>query len=179
MITPYIFYPLNLFTIRFQFVHLQCIADGMNIVFSRLNSYVMKKTIRYLIFLAAFTGFLVSCDPNDNSPDDTDPRDKFVGNWTCNENSTQNGSSTFTVNISLNSGNSTQIYIANLYALGTSNKVYAVVAGDNATIPQQNIGSYTANGSGSMYSNDTKIDFDYYMNDGADKDTCSAVFTKQ
>ena len=139
----------------------------------------MKKTFPFIILIAALTAIFFSCNPNDNPSDNTDARTKFEGNWTCNEHSTQNGNSTFTMNISLNSGNSSQIYFANLYALGTDKKVYAVVAGNNATIPQQSIGSYTANGSGSIYSNNTKIDLDYYMNDGADIDTCTTVLTKQ
>lgn len=139
----------------------------------------MKKTFPYLVSLATLVSILFSCNPDDNPNDTADARDKFVGNWTCSEHSAQNGNSTFTIGISLNPGNSSQIYIANLYALGTSKQVYAVVAGDNATIPQQNIGSYTASGSGNIYNSDTKINLDYYMNDGADIDTCTAVLTKQ
>ncbi len=139
----------------------------------------MKKTFRYIFILASLTSLLVSCDPDDNPPDDTDPRDKFVGSWSCNENSHQMGTSTFTVTISLNSGNSSQIYVANFYQLGTSQKVYAVVAGDNATIPDQSVSGVSVKGSGSITSSNTKIDWNYYVNDGADIDTCTAVFTKQ
>ncbi|MFH0864666.1 MAG: hypothetical protein V1904_00620 [Bacteroidota bacterium] len=138
----------------------------------------MKKTFRYLFTLASLTCFLVSCDPDDNNPpDDTDPRDKFVGSWSCNENSSQNGISTFTVTISLNTGNSTQIYLSNFYGL-TSNQVYAVIAGNSATIPSQTVSTFTINGSGTMSSANTKIDWSYNVNDGADIDNCTAVFSK-
>lgn len=139
----------------------------------------MKKIFRYLFVLAFLTSILVSCDPDDNNPpDNTDARDKFVGSWTCVENSSQNGTSTFTVTISLNSGNSTQIYLANLYQLGTSQKFYAVIAGNSATIPSQTLNNFTINGSGTMSSTNTKIDWSYNVNDGADIDNCTAVFSK-
>lgn len=137
----------------------------------------MKKTFRYLFILASLTSLLVSCDPDDNPPDDTDPRDKFVGSWSCNENSSENGISTFTVTITLNTGNSTQIYLSNFYGL-TSNKVYAVIAGYSATIPSQAVSNFTISGSGTMTSTNTKIDWSYNVNDGADIDNCTAVFSK-
>lgn len=151
----------------------------MNIVPVKSNLATMKKTFRYLLLLSAITSFLISCDPDGtNPPDDTDPRDKFVGSWSCSENSNQMGTSTFTVNISLNTGNSSQIHCANFYQLGTSQKVYAVVAGDNATIPSQSVSGVSVRGSGSIASNNTKINWNYYVDDGADIDTCTAVFTK-
>ncbi len=144
----------------------------------------MKKTFRYLFILASLTGFLVSCNPNDNNPNDnTDARDKFVGNWTCGETSSQSkgkGFSSFTVAITLNSVNSSQIYLSNFYGMGNSQKVYAVVAGDNANIPDQSAGGFPSiKGSGSITSSNTKIDWNYYVSDGADIDSCTAVFTKQ
>ncbi|HNW97502.1 MAG TPA: hypothetical protein PKK00_03705 [Bacteroidales bacterium] len=140
----------------------------------------MKKLFIYTLIISSFVGLLVSCDPNDNNDDTTDPRDKFVGNWTCNENSNQNVSSSFTVAITLNSGNSSQIYLSNFYHLGTSQKVYAVVAGDNANIPEQTVSGFTIkSGSGSIYNSNTKISWKYNVSDGADIDTCTAEFTKQ
>jgi hypothetical protein len=139
----------------------------------------MKRIFGYAILFAAMASFMISCDPNNNPPDDTDPRDKFVGSWTCAENSTQNGTSSFTVNVSLNSGNSSQILMANFYQLGSSKTVYAVVAGDNATAASQTVGGVTIKGDGSITTNDTKMNWNYTANDGADIDTCTAVFTKQ
>jgi hypothetical protein len=144
----------------------------------------MKKTFKYLIIVAAFMSLQTTCNNNDNPPDNTDPRDKFVGNWTCVETSTLNkkGTSSYTVAISLNTGNSSQIDLANFYGLGSAKTVYAVVAGDVATIPDQSISGttgFSAKGSGSITSSDTKINWDYYVNDGAEIDTCSAVFSKQ
>jgi hypothetical protein len=142
----------------------------------------MKKTFQYLIIIASIMCLQADCNTGD-PPDNTDPRDKFVGNWTCNETSSLNkgkGSSSFTVTISLSTTNTSQINLANFYGMGTSKQVYAVVAGDNATIPDQSAGGFPSiKGSGSISSNNTKIDWSYYVNDGADIDTCTAVYNKQ
>jgi hypothetical protein len=140
---------------------------------------IMKKIFRTSIIAAIFASFLFACNPNDPStPDNTDPRDKFVGSWLCNESSHLNGASSFTVTISNNPSNSSQILIANFYQLGTSQKVYGVVAGSNVSIPSQTLSSVTIKGDGSIASNNTKINWNYIADDGADKDTCTAVYSK-
>ena len=141
----------------------------------------MKKIFRYSLILASFVSLFLSCNPDDNNNDPQpvdDPRDKFVGTWHCSENSHQNGASNFIVTASLNSGNSSQIYLANFYQLGTGQKVYGVVANTNVTVPSQTVSGVTINGSGNMTDNNTKISWNYYVNDGADIDTCTAVFSK-
>jgi hypothetical protein len=136
----------------------------------------MKKTFRLTFILATLISILYSCNPDDNSDQPTaDPRDKFVGSWLCNETSTQNGNSSYTATISLNSGNSSQIYINNFYG---SLKVYGVVANLNVTLPQQTVNSFTIHGSGTMGSNNTKINMNYWVDTGADIDTCTAVYSK-
>lgn len=140
----------------------------------------MKKIFRTTIITAIFASFIIACNPNDsnNNPDNTDPRDKFVGSWLCNENSHLNGNSSFTVTASLNPNNSSQILFANFYQLGTSQKVYGIVAGSNVTVPSQTLSSVTVRGSGNITNNDTKINWNYYVDDGADIDTCTAVYSK-
>ena len=139
----------------------------------------MKKTFRYAIIAATLFMVFYACNPNDpnNNPQPTaDPRDKFVGSWSCSEVSHQNGSSTFTVPISLNANNSSQLLLGNFYQMG---QVYGVVAGTNVTVPSQSVSSCNIWGSGNITNNNTRINWNYYVDTGADIDTCTAVCNKQ
>ena len=74
--------------------------------------------------------------------------------------------------------NSSQILLTNFYQLGTNAKVYAVVAGTYASIPEQTVSGFTIKGNGTLINNFTRIDWTYQVNDGADLDNCTAVYTK-
>ena len=140
----------------------------------------MKKFIYPLIVLLAFS--FVSCEPDTTTPDenpDTDIRDKFVASWLCNETSKLNGQSTFTVAISLNPSNSSEVLIANFYLFGNDEKARALVTGNSITIPSQSFCNHIISGSGFIDNNKTTINWDYYVNDGQQTDTCSAVYTKK
>jgi hypothetical protein len=138
----------------------------------------MKKNLLAIIILGAFISILYSCNSNDSNATSSDPRENFIGTWTCNESSHLNGNSAFQVTISLNPNNSSQILLADFYHLGTSQKVYGVVANTNVTIPQQTVSGFSIKGSGTITNNNTKINWNYYANNGADLDTCTAVYTK-
>jgi hypothetical protein len=156
-----------------------CSNSGINIEPKEKND-IMKKQISFFIFLFVLASFLHSCDPNNDNPSDptTDPRDKFVGSWICNETSNQNGISTYNVTISLNPGNTSQIQLANFYQIGSGIKLYAVVANNNATVPEQTASGLSIKGSGNYNTSTNKINWTYYVNDGADLDTCTAVYSK-
>ncbi len=139
----------------------------------------MKKNLIYFFTLLALTTFLYSCDPNDGTDaPDTDPRDKFVGSWICNETSTQNGNSTYNVTVSLNPSNTSQILLAQFYQMSGGQKVFAIVANNNATVPEQTLTGLTMKGSGNYSTLTNKINWTYYVNDGADIDTCTASYSK-
>ena len=142
----------------------------------------MKKVTKFILIIFVFISFFISCNPDDtnDTPQPTeDPRDKFTGSWTCNENSHLNGNSSFTVNITLNPNNSSQIYLANFYQTGTNQKIYGIVTNSSITIPDQAVGTFPSlKGSGTITNNNTKINCNYYVNDGSDIDTCTAVFSK-
>ena len=138
----------------------------------------MKLFLRIILFFSIVSILFYSCDPNDNDSPLDDPRDRFVGNWICAETSSQNGASSFTVSISLKPDNSSQILLTNFYQLGTNAKVYAVVAGTYASIPEQTVSGFTIKGNGTLINNFTRIDWTYQVNDGADLDNCTAVYTK-
>lgn len=141
----------------------------------------MKKQFGFFILLFVLASFLHSCDTDEDINEPTaDPRDKFVGAWNCQETSSINkkGSSSYTVNISLNPNNSSQILLENFYQLGFGIKLYAIVANNNATIPEQTTSGFAVKGSGNYNTSTDKINWTYYVNDGADIDSCTAVYSK-
>lgn len=120
-----------------------------------------------------------SCQPDEEEePTPVDERDKFVASWTCQENSTQTGPSTFTVHITKSSSNSSQIQLENFYNFGFQNKAIATISGSSFSIASQQISGNTISGSGALQSNGT-ITMNYTVNNGSAIDTCSAVMTKQ
>jgi len=135
-----------------------------------------------LLFFAILVSFVGSCTPDedgDNGNTYVDPRDKFTGSWKCTEMSRQFGSQTYNVNISLNPQNSTEILIANIYHFGYDEKARAITSNNSATIPLQPICNNTNNIRGSgMFSGNNQINWTYYVDDGADIDTCNAVYTR-
>ena len=137
----------------------------------------MKLFLRIILFFSIVSILFYSCDPNDNDSPLDDPRDRFIGNWICSETSSENGSSSFTVTISLKPDNSTQILLSNFYQLGTAAKVYAIVAGTYATIPEQTVSGFSIKGNGTLINNNTRIDWTYQVSE-ADLDDCTAVYTK-
>ena len=143
----------------------------------------MKK-INFLLTLIIFisTISIISCnkDNTDSGPQPIDdPRDKFVGNWTCTEVSQLYPTQTpFTVGISLSTSNSTQILISNFYHFGTSEYATGVVLDNSVTLPQQTVCNMSVHGSGTLET-PTKITWKYYVNDAADIDTVSATYVKQ
>ncbi|MDD5569867.1 MAG: hypothetical protein PHD97_01800 [Bacteroidales bacterium] len=139
----------------------------------------MKKGIYILTSLLLL--FFASCkkDDENDTPED-DPRVKFEGNWTCKETCKKDGSTvTFSVTISKSTSSSSDILIANFNQLGSAEKISAVVAGYNLTIPQQTTSTgYQISGSGTMDSKKTSISMSYSVNDGAQTDDYTAALTK-
>jgi len=123
---------------------------------------------------------IYACNPNDtnNITPTGDPRANFVGTWSCNETSHLNGSSAFSVGITLNQNNTAQVLLSNFYQIGTSQSIYGIVANNNVTVPGQTVNTLNIRGSGNINSSHNQITWNYYVNTGADIDTCSAVFSK-
>ena len=100
------------------------------------------------ILIIGTTVFLASCAKEEES----DARDKFVGSWTCNETSQQQGNSTYTMSVSKDVTSSNNIIAKNFYNLGNSTNTIMVIDGNNINIQSQVVSGYTINGSGT-YSN--------------------------
>lgn len=135
----------------------------------------MKKLTPYFAAIALAI-FISSCA--DEEPTPTDDRDKFVGAFTCQESSSANGSSTFTIHVNKSASVSTEIEIENFYNLGFQNKAIAGVSASSFNIASQLYSGNTINGSGTS-TGSTTFNMTYYVNDGSSIDTCTATCTKQ
>ena len=132
----------------------------------------MKKLIKisFALLFVSLIG-LSSCEEANNDPD-IDPREQYVGTWSCNESGIN-----YSVVIGLDQGNSSQILINNFHYFGANEKAYAIATQNNLTLPTQIILNNTIYGSGTLVSSE-RINLKYYVNDQTDIDTINAVYTK-
>ncbi len=134
------------------------------------------KKFFYLVFVPVIAIAILSCAEEDND-DLIDDRDKFLGTWNVNETCTRDS---YSVEIVKDPSNSSQVIIENFWLIGYHEKApYAIVAGNNITIPKQqmcNNGANEVSGGGTLSKN--KISWNYTVNDGADLYTCSATYEK-
>lgn len=138
-----------------------------------------KFLLRTLLASVALSMTLVSCQPDDPEPTPTDERDKFVGSWTCPENSSQNGTSTFTIHVNKSTTNSSQIEIENFYNTGFSNRATANVSGNNFSASGQPYSGFTITSLSGSSTGSTTMTLNYIIQNGSIYDTCSASCTKQ
>lgn len=134
----------------------------------------------YIIFLLSV--IVTSCVPEDNeNPTPLDERDNFIGAWSCSENSSINGKSTFTVDIKKSNTEKSQVILENFYNYGFNKTAVATISGNKITIPNQTFsGSNTLSGSGTISSDGKRIEsFNYVVNDGSSDDNCTSKLTKQ
>lgn len=131
-----------------------------------------------LLIIGALAIGLHSCTDDFFDDPNTDPVDKFLGNWVVNETSLLFGQSTYNVTIERNPDNTSEVIIKNFYHEGYSEFAKALVTSNTLTVYQQTIceNSKTISGTGT-FSGGT-INFTYTVNDGADLDNVTAVYTK-
>ena len=137
-----------------------------------------SKFILILFFIAAVFAACGKADENDPNNTNTDNRDVLIGNYTCQETASLNGTSGFTVKITKSTTNNNQIDMDNFYNLGFGKLTVANIYGTNVDIPNQTIVSFTIQGNGSAVANN-RINLVYSVNDGTSVDSCSAVLIKQ
>ncbi len=129
-------------------------------------------------FLSLLFIVFASCQVDKSTIDPTaDDRDKYVGNWTCVENPAAKVS--FSITITKNTANSSEIFISNFNLLGVDVKPYATVSSTTLTIPTQLVCSNTTRiyGNGILV-NDAKITLQYTVID-TDSASYTATYTKQ
>jgi hypothetical protein len=138
---------------------------------------VMKNKTKLLLIPFLAIGFLTACQPEEE-PTPADARDPFVDQWTCAENSSQIGATSYTVHINKSTSSNTQIQLENFYNIGFTFKANATVSGTSVTIPTQQYNGNDLHGSGSKTGPNT-ITLTYYMDNGSTIDTCTATLTRQ
>jgi hypothetical protein len=136
----------------------------------------MKTKHFLLLAVIPLVSIFSSCQPDDE-PAPADPRDVYVAAWTCNENSSQIGASTYSVHINKVTTNTTQVQIENFYNVGFSNKVLVDINGTTMSIPQQTYNGNQVHGGGTKTGTNS-ISLTYYVNNGSAIDTCTASLTR-
>ena len=123
--------------------------------------------------LASLTMVISACDPDEDDPFGDEVRDKYIGTWRVQENNKKK--ITYNVQIAADPGNSSQVLISNFYNYGI--EPYAIVTTGTITLPTQSFAKgIVIYGTGSYTTG--KINWTYYVNDGADLDTIQSVYTK-
>ena len=133
----------------------------------------------FKLCLVIFSLTIVSCEEEEIN-NDADIRDEFVGNWLVLENSDLLGIRAFEVDIVKDQTDGEQINISNFYKLGDNDTVFANVSPVQSTtfiIPIQTVSGHFINGTGALSGDE--IEMVYYVDDGNEKDTISATFTRE
>ncbi|MDP2386707.1 MAG: hypothetical protein Q8M29_10080 [Bacteroidota bacterium] len=150
-----------------------------------MRAFLNIKNVKTVALATVFICILaVGCkkdeeDPAPNTPT-TDPKLRFIADWTCTEVSRRDPpAQPFQVHV-INSTADT-VLIENIYALGFQNKAKAIIYGDSIKIAPdgQQVGSvFVLDGKGKMV-NSNKFTMTYVIDDGNTiKDTVDATFTK-
>ena len=120
------------------------------------------KINKLLLALLFIVPLLSAC--LDDISDLDDPRDAIAKLWRVTE-----SAQSYDVTISKDANESTRVLFTNFHNLGTSNKLYATLAGNTLTIPQQTLdGTYAISGSGTIANDLKSITFNYSVKEGAD-----------
>ncbi len=132
----------------------------------------MKNQIRLVVLgMVSVMLFFASCIPDDNS--DLNPVDKFLGTWSVSDNAVRLN---YQVTISSNPLNSAEVLMSNFADLGKS--AVGLVVGNTIVVEGQTlVGNYSVSGTGS-YVSDSRLNFNYELNDGIDVETRQATFSK-
>ena len=132
------------------------------------NKPVLFNTAILLVVVFLFQ----SCAIEDDS-DYSDPREKFVGTWNVSD---QPGRINYSVNISKNPAQSTNVLLYNFADMGGS--ANGLVVGNRIIIDKQPIGNdFLSNGTGNFMS-ENRLEFTFVLDDGIDLEDRKAVFSR-
>lgn len=140
----------------------------------------MKKYFRLLLLPLTISLLLLQGCVDELGEDlFADPVDKFLGTWNVQESSTIYGDGfVYTVHITRNPQNSSEVLISNFYYQGDDVLARALIAGNSIQIIEQGIcdDSIIVKGSGTWISGN--INLQYTANTGADLDEVSAYYSR-
>lgn len=133
---------------------------------------LIMKYSKYLIF-SLFLGILLITSCTDTPEDGGDNIQKYVGVWNVND---QSARINYTVTITQNPSNSSEILMNNFAGLGGT--AIVLVIDNYLAIDSQTISTdYKVSGTGS-YINSNKLIINFNLNDGIDSDARIATFTR-
>jgi hypothetical protein len=143
--------------------------DKPLIIFLQMNTYLK------LLVLFISISLLSSCaDENPLDPEAPD-RDKFLGNWKVKE-LVGGSESNYLAIVKIDSSNTAGIKIGNIYNLGASENLKALVAGNSVSISQQTITGITITGNG-LFSGSQFI-LNYTANEGSGPQSVQATYSR-
>lgn len=110
----------------------------------------MMSKNRLLILLFGGLFFVAGCEKVGDDPNPIDIRSDYTGDWVVTESNLKSTDATYTVKISIDGTNSSQVVLSNYMNLGSSVQVSAVVTETSITIPVQTVDSWTVAGTGTL-----------------------------
>ncbi len=139
------------------------------------NHLQMKTPIILKLFIAIFAAStLVSCEKDDTT-ETIDSRDAFVGTWNVSDH--QITKANYQVRIYKDGNYSEKVWLINFH--GTTDTAFAYISDKTITInPQVLNTTHLSTGGSGLMEGTTKINFEYYINDGAQQDTIQATYQK-
>jgi hypothetical protein len=136
----------------------------------------MKKsvTITFALIMLLTTFQMFSCNEDDSTDSNIDPREKFIGTWIVDESCVRIN---YDVDIIIDESNSMRVWLNNFAdAPPNSQQAYGNVNGNQINIPEQTIGDgWIVNGIGTLQESD-KIVWAYYIEIGSVGYDCHAEY---
>lgn len=139
----------------------------------------IKTTFLSFLLIAAFTSILYSgCEPVDNNTTGDDPRDPYIGEWNLIESFKSTEGQSYSITISKDPNNSSQVIIGNLGNPGSQDvTVIGVVTSSQVVVSSQSMSNkWVIEGAG-RFSNVAKtiMTWNYSITAGGNKDDYSAT----
>ncbi len=134
---------------------------------------------KLLVWLLAIIIITIApaCLPDDDLIDD-DVRDSFVGTWRFDESPLKSPATFYTVVITKDPGNTSQVLLRNFANVGNFQTAYGIVTQSQIAVPSQTVASLVISGNG-ILAGSTQMNWTYSINDGADLVNYTAVANKQ
>ncbi|NJM15490.1 MAG: hypothetical protein HC896_09060 [Bacteroidales bacterium] len=134
----------------------------------------LKRNIRFCI--ALFLVFVASCEVQDDFDSTFQIRQKILGSWTSEENSSEFGQEFRKINIT-SASDSVSIVLNNFFS--SNSNVFATLSGRSIEIPRQDINGDIILGDGTISTDYKKININYAVEyETGEDDNVTAILTR-
>jgi len=140
------------------------------------QSKYLKPNRFFLAIIFAAVMVLSACTDEEPLDPDTNPRDKFEGSWTVSEETGGQPTGTYPASVTADSGNTSRIRINNIFNLGNSVSLTALVAGNSLDINSQTVSGVVISGNGSFTG--SAFILNYTANSGGGPENIKATYTR-